>query len=322
VVIHNRVLTDAQIQQNFDAGVGERYYLLFGVSHLVNVAQAYILFEVSQYDSYSYLFNKPAFISLDASARPGSIPLRGMRIGENGVELHTGQAYRTLDTTISDSLYTPGTGQPLSSIGTVVALEKGPAADLFFLCFDLIGTRQQVCSQDAVAVAPPVIDGAPQPDIGVKNFEELNASMAAATGVSPTTASVASTYNTVKQALPTAEAIEGFSSSHQAGITQLAVAYCNALSLDTTLRGQVYPGFNFGASAATAFDTQAERDQIIVPIYNRAVGQNLTSQPSLAQVSTELNALIGRLTAGSANTPTVVTAVCAATLGSAVTTVQ
>lgn len=323
VVLHNRVLTDAQIAQNFDAGVGERYYLLFGVSHLVNVPQAYIMFEASQYDSYSYLFNKPAFISLDGAARPGSIPLRGMRIGENGVELKTGQAYRTLDTTISDSLYTPAVGQPLSSIGTVVALEKGPADDLFFLCFDLIGTRQQVCSQEAVAIAPPVVDGVAQPEIGIKNFEDLNASMAAVTGISPTTPSVATTYNTVKQALPTAEAIEGFSSSHQAAITQLAVAYCNALSTDTTgVRTAVYGGFNFGASAATAFDTQAERDQVINPIYSRAVGQNLTSQPDLAAVSTELNALIGRLTAGSANTPTVVTAVCAATLGSAVTTVQ
>src|SRR6185312_7962777 len=110
VVIHNRVLSDAQIMQNFNAGVGERYYLLFGISHLVNVPQSYILVEASQYDSYSYLFNKPAFISLDASARPGSIPLRGMRIGANGVELHSGQAYRPLNLTIQDSLYTPGVG--------------------------------------------------------------------------------------------------------------------------------------------------------------------------------------------------------------------
>jgi hypothetical protein len=143
------------------------------------------------------------------------------------------------------------------------------------------------------------------------------------TGVSQTTASVVTTYNTVKQALPTAEAIEGFSSSQQAGITQLAVAYCNSLSNNTSLRATVYPGFSgWGSSAATAFDTQVERDQIIVPLYNRAVGTNLLTQPSLASVSGELNALITRLLGGGANTPTVVTAVCAATVGSAVTTVQ
>jgi hypothetical protein len=323
VVVHNRALSQAQIQQNFEAGVGERYYLLFSVAHLVNVPQSYIMFEAAQYDSYSYLFTKPTFISLDATAMPGSIPIRGMRIGENGVELKVGQAYRTLDTTIADASYSPATGQQLSSIGTVVALEKGPAEDLFFLCFDVLGSNQQVCSGDAAPVAPPAVDDVPQPDIGIKVFDDINASMAAVTGVSPTTTSVANTYNTVKQALPTAEAIEGFSSSQQAGITQLAVAYCNSLSNNTQLRGTVYPGFTgWGSSAATAFSSQAQRDAIIVPLYNRAVGVNLTSQPSLAAVSGELNALITRLLSGGANTPTVVTAVCAATVGSAVTTVQ
>ena len=44
VAIHNRALTPTQIQQNFDAGVGEKYFMLFNVSHLVpNVPQAYIM---------------------------------------------------------------------------------------------------------------------------------------------------------------------------------------------------------------------------------------------------------------------------------------
>jgi hypothetical protein len=323
VVVHNRALTPAQILQNFDAGVGERYYLLFSVAHLISVPQSYIMFEASQYDSYSYLFNKPTFISLDGTAMPGSIPLRGMRIGENGVELKVGQAYRTLDTTISDASYSPATGQQLSSIGTVIALEKGPVDDLFFLCFDVLGSNQQVCSGDAIAVPTPPVNLPAQPDIGVKIFDDLNASMAAVTGVSPTTASVANTFNTVKQALPTSEAIEGFSSSQQAGITQLAVAYCNALSNNAGLRSTVFPAFtNWGASPATAFANSAERDKIIVPLYNRAVGLNLQSQPTLAAVSGELNNLVDRLMAGSANTTTIVTAVCAATIGSAVTTVQ
>jgi mono/diheme cytochrome c family protein len=323
VVVHNRVLTPAQILQNFEAGVGERYYLLFSVAHLISVPQSYIMFEASQYDSYSYLFNRPTFISLDGTAMPGSIPLRGMRIGENGVELKVGQAYRTLDTTISDANYSPATGQLLASVGTVIALEKGPVDDLFFLCFDVLGSNQQVCSADAVAVPTPPVNLPAQPDIGVKIFDDLNASMATVTGVSPTTASVANTFNTVKQALPTAEAIEGFSSSQQAGITQLAVAYCNALANNTTLRGTVFPQFtNWSASPATAFANSTERDKVIVPLYNRAVGLNLQSQPTLATVSGELNNLIDRLMAGSANTTTIVTAVCAATIGSAVTTVQ
>ena len=77
VVIHNRALTEAQIDQNFEAGVGERFYLLFSVSHLVNVPQSYVMFEASQFDSYSYLFTEPSFISLDGSQDPGPDPHPG-----------------------------------------------------------------------------------------------------------------------------------------------------------------------------------------------------------------------------------------------------
>src|SRR6185295_3013667 len=290
VVIHNRVLTPAQIQQNFAAGVGERYFMLFSVSHLVNVPQSYIMFEVSQYDSYSYLFNKPTFISLDASATPGaSIPLQAMRIGENGIELPVGQAYRTLDTAISDSLYTPATGQPLASIGTIVSLEKGPADDLFFLSFDVLGTNTNVRTEPApLTPAPPA--PVPRPsDIGVKTFDEINASMAALTTVSPN--AVKQTYDTVKQQLPTVESIQGFLSAHQVGIAQLAIAYCNTLVDDTGLRASYFPGFNFNGSLSS----QPERDQVINPLVSRVIGTGLASQPNPTDVHTELNNLIGRL---------------------------
>ena len=56
--VHDRALTPAQIQQNFAAGVGERYFLLFNVTTLTGMPQSYIMFEVSQYDSYSYLFTQ------------------------------------------------------------------------------------------------------------------------------------------------------------------------------------------------------------------------------------------------------------------------
>ena len=46
--------------QNFDVGVGEKFYLLFGIEDIINVPTAYILFEVAQFDSYGYLFNSAA----------------------------------------------------------------------------------------------------------------------------------------------------------------------------------------------------------------------------------------------------------------------
>ena len=107
-----------------------------------------------------------------------------MRIGVNGTEAAVGQAYRTLDTTITDSQYGPF-GQPLSTIGTVIALEKGPETDEFFLTFDVLGTHQNV-RLDPVPLAPaPPPDVQRPSDVGLRVFDEINATMAELTGVSP-----------------------------------------------------------------------------------------------------------------------------------------
>ena len=90
--------------------MGERYFLLFNVTTLTGVPQSYIMFEVSQYDSYSYLFTKPMFISLDPNAKPGSIQIEGIRIGVNGTEAHTGQAYANVQPTVTDANYTATCG--------------------------------------------------------------------------------------------------------------------------------------------------------------------------------------------------------------------
>ena len=126
VAIHNRALTPTQIQQNFDAGVGEKYFMLFNVSHLVpNVPQAYVMLEASQLDSYGLQFTKPTFISLDPTVTSiPNVPIEGMRIGVNGVEAHAGQAYAPLKQTIGTG-YTAAAGQQMSSVGTVMALEQG-----------------------------------------------------------------------------------------------------------------------------------------------------------------------------------------------------
>ena len=73
VAIHNRALNLQQIQQNFEAGVGEQFFLLFGIEHITSIPRSYIMFEAAQYDSAGYLFTNPKFVSLDANARPGSL---------------------------------------------------------------------------------------------------------------------------------------------------------------------------------------------------------------------------------------------------------
>jgi len=329
VAIHNRVMTGQQIQQNFDVGVGEKFFLLFSLQDLVGMSAAYILIEVSQFDSYSYLFNAPIFVSLDPAATPGNIPIQGMRIGVNGAESVAGQVYQNLDVTVSDASYTPA-GQPLSDLGTVIALEKGPETDEFFLSFDLIAGNTNVRTP-TTPLAPTPVDLPPAADIGVKTFDEINATMSVITGIPTTNSNISATFTLVKTQLPTVENIETFSAAHEIGIAQLAIEYCNALVEDSVRRTAYFQGFVFTAQPSVAF---ADRDLVLNPLIDNAMNIGLGSQPAFADVRDELGYvatpdyinLIDRLiTSDNSNgqrTLDITKAVCAAVLGSAVTVVQ
>ncbi|MFT2089963.1 LamG domain-containing protein [Paraglaciecola sp. 2405UD69-4] len=328
VAIHNRVLSAEQIVQNFDMGIGQKFFLLFEVSEITEVPQSYIVLEVSQYDSYSYLFSEPFFISLDESASIGNIPIAGMRIGINGREASVGQVFQNLDTQLTDSDYTPNEGQVLSNLGTIVAIEKGAELDEFFLTFEVLGDQTNVVVEADPAAAAEATDLEPQPDIGIRNFIEINASMAAATSVPTNNTAVKTTFETLKQQLPSVTDISSFLASNQMAVTQLAIKYCDQLVETPELRENYFSGFDFDEAASTAFETQ-DRSLVLNPISENILGINLETQPDNSDVEIELNSLIDRLTDCSqgkscdANyTKTVVKAVCAGALGSAAITLQ
>ena len=339
VAIHNRTLTGAQVLQNFDAGVGEKFFLLFSVADRLGVPESYVVFQASQFDSYSYLFTQPFFINLDPTVQPNGIDIRGLRIGLNGEELPVGQSYANLDVTVSSLSYDPVTGQPLASIGAVLPLENGPSVDEFFLTFDELGGN--IFSRPAPVTPPAPLpqDLAPVSDVGVRTFDEINATMAAITGVSPLDSGVLSTYTTVRQSLPTVETIEAFLTSHQVSIAQLAIEYCNALIDDSALRASVFPGFPFTSPVATAYP--ASQDLLLDPMLDRVLGtvtNSIGTQPDRTSVKTELSELINGLPpardpsgirpglasgGGTASrTQTIAKATCSALLGSAAMLVQ
>jgi len=341
VAIHNRALTQEQIVQNFDVGVGEKFYLLFGIENIINVPTAYVLFEVAQYDTYGYLFTQPHFITLDTTLQPDAIPIQGMRIGLNGAEAPVGQAYGNLDEMLTYTMFGE-LGQPLSDLGAVVPLEKGPADDEFFLTFDLLGTQSYVRTDD-----PPLVivanDLPAAPRIGVRTFDEINATFAEVTGVSPEDTSVDNTYRNLRQSLPAIEDPKAFLSSHQVALAQLAFEYCNALMEDrgTISTAAMFPGFNFGAAPATAY---ANRDALIQPLVDRIMGVAVMSQPDYMVVRDELgfavadplplgtgrpDNLIDRMIAPNidplepqADTRGIAKGACGAVLGSAIALVQ
>jgi hypothetical protein len=358
LAVHNRALTASQIKQNFDAGVGEKYFLLFNVTNLIDteVCQSvevpdptdpdnnppiqstpldFIMFEVSQFDNYSYMFRDPRYICLDGAFNTAnSVPLEGMRIGINGKESAMGQAYTELVTTINGTDYA-ASGQSLSNIGTTIPLEKGADSDRFFLTFERIDDNTNVYTEPAVPVSASPTDTGPASRIGLRTFEEIDASMSALTGVPRSNSAVADTYNTIKQQLPSAEDINTFLSSHQVAVSQLAIEYCSEMVDDASLRSSFFPDFDFTAYANDVPDATWET-QVVDPIIDNFVGQNLETQPLPADIRTELMTLLTNTTdsarptglarCGSScetdRTYIVAKAACASVLGSATLLLQ
>jgi hypothetical protein len=334
-------MTQEQVTQNFDAGVGERFFLLFDISANIGAApeSSYILFEAAQYDTYAYLFDRPHFVTLDGSS-PEGIPIRGLRIAMNGAEARVGQTYATLDDMLSATEFVE-LGQPLSSMGAVLPLEKGPEDDEFFLTFDVLAGNSFSRPADPTLVVTEN-DLAPSSHIGLRTFDEINATYAEVTGVDPTTPAVDVTYQELRQSLPAVESLNTFLSSHQVAIAQLAIQYCDAMigtagSPGANL-GTLFPGFDWNDGS----EFRTNRDAFVYPLIDRIMGTNIGSQPLRAEVYEELASyqdptpevseegesldrpdnLIDRLSAGSSDTRSIGKGVCAAILGSAVTLVQ
>ena len=330
VAIHSRAMSATQVMQNYNAGVGERYYVLFNVSAVTGVSQAYVMFTVSQYDSYSYLFYQPTFVSLDPNVTSSTLPniaVQGIRIGINGTIPQVGQAYIPLNTTITGANYVPQ-GEVLSNIGTVIALQSGPAIDQFFLTFDKLGSHSNVVVE-AKPSTPAPAPGPVAADIGVKTFAQINSTLSALTGVPTSDPNVSATYLAVQQQLPPTPTLEGFSSANQVGVAQLAIQYCNVMVNNPTYLTKVLPGVTLSAGL---FASQAGMDSVTGPLAARLLGSGLKSQPAASTLTGpyngpgtgtgELTNLIGELcttTACStaARVQAVTAAACATAFGSA-----
>ncbi|MGD8524642.1 MAG: LamG domain-containing protein [Thioalkalispiraceae bacterium] len=346
--IHNRALTPEQINQNFVAGVGEKFFLLFDISHIDGVpAQSYIMFLVSQFDDYSYLFTEPRYISLDPGLSSVSIPIKGMRIGINARESSVGQGYVNIDTTITAN------EQLLSDIGTTIPLEKGSADDEFFLTFELLGTETRTYTEPVYTARTPA-DTDPASDIGIKTFDEINETFSSMLGVSKQAAldhanddydyDIPATYDLVKQQLPSSPDIKTFVTAHNIGVTQLAMEYCQALVVDATLgdTSTLFGSFDFSQTPTVAF---ADPSVIIDPVLSAvngtgmdyqmddgafaeggtvpdATGDTFTTKSELIHLMDNLNACVATTCNTAQQTQLVTKAVCTAAIAGANTLIQ
>lgn len=159
-------------------------------------------------------------------------------------------------------------------------------------------------------------------DVGVKNFEQIYLSMAAVTGVSPTTTSVQNLYREIIVQLPADNNVKSFLPANQVAITKLAAEYCEVLLETASLRSVIWPTINFGQTPTQVFS--ASNKTLIV---NQAIDRFMPPMDSVSRTAT-VNELIklfdelltGENLASSVTTRKVVKGMCISTLASAQST--
>jgi len=172
---------------------------------------------------------------------------------------------------------------------------------------------------EATPTMPPPAPGPVVADIGVRTFAQVNSTLSTLTGVPTSNATVNTTYQAVQQQLPSDPTLEGFSSSNQIGVAQLAIQYCNVAVNTPSLQAQVFGS----ALSPTQFSSGAAGiNSVTTALANRVLGTGLHSQPAASTITSELSTLIGKLCSDnscstSAGTNAVAAAACATAFGSA-----
>ncbi len=289
VAIFRSALTPAQILQNYLAGASQRYTLRFGLDSTLG-AGAWVEFQVSEFDAYSYLFCAPV---LETNGRTG-FSVQTIRVAVNGVAPIASQSFRTLNIPVTTSR------TQLSTQCQVVPKDLGADQDTFHIFFDTLGALSEPIAD--IGPNPPPTPGpaTPFPGIGVRDFAEINDTMGKLTGVGSNNASVKATYLELLQQLPGTNDPYGFVSAQQVGIARLSLEFCDQLVENTTLRNAFFGagGFDFTQPGTTAFDSQAKRDAIINPLVDKMIGTSLNNQPAQTDVRPVLNTLFDQLTTG------------------------
>lgn len=281
--VFNQALTPQRVAQNFNADLGQTYLLQFDVSTWVGTPGSYIEMEVREFDAFSYLLAKPTFFG----PNPNNIPVKNIRIAVNGDIPVAAQAFSNVDAFITSN------GQLLSPQGSVIPKQLGVEQDGFSLTFDVLGDFQMNVELENVVLAPVQFVNEQLPELGLRNFDQINNTTAALTGVDPNTTNIRETYEELRQQLPADYDLRNIASAHQVAHFKMALEYAQTLVASDQLRDAFF-GFSFNPDTAFSVN-QGQTDAIVIQIVNTILNINLANQPNAAEVSNLLKGLIAQL---------------------------
>lgn len=307
VAIHNRALTDVQVRQNFDAGLGNFVTLAFDVSNAVG-APATIQMQATEMDDYSYLFTTPTLFT-DVTG----VQVNNIRIAVNNTVPVATQVFRSVNMTVNQS------GSELSALGAVIPKDQGPDMDMFHLEFEALGN--QVGSGDLYVPPnePGIVDLGVLPDMGVRSFSSVNDSMSALTTIPVTQNTVRNRYEELRDQLPATADILAFNAASQIAIQRLAVTYCDRVRRSNAACNTVF------STSCNDIANATDKQNRVNALFDRFVG-DLESQPDRAGTTAEVNRLMDDLGCANgcsgATKDTALQASCAAVLSSGVMTIN
>ena len=318
VAVYDQALTEAQIRQNFDAGIGKRLSMSFDVSRWTGPGSA-IEFQVSEFDDASYMFCNPTF----RTSNPANYRLAHVRIAVNGTLAPTGQGFVTLDTLVSEQR------QELTERCTIIPKDEGPMDDEFTIVFEHLGGFQNIIDEPDPPPVVVMLDPSARPNYGVRDYARIRESMADITGVNPLLGPIDAVFAELEQQLPSGYDVRSFVSSNQVGIAKLGLEFCDALVESATLRQQFFGTFPWTTEPLSVFGAPgtpnaANRNQIADALYDRTFGTGLVGQPNRDDTRADLSELVDSLTTQCVSTPcnaerteTIVKSECTAVLASA-----
>ncbi|MDW3094493.1 MAG: LamG-like jellyroll fold domain-containing protein [Gammaproteobacteria bacterium] len=307
VAIHNRALTDVQVQQNYDAGLGNFVTLAFDVSDIIG-APATVQMQATNMDDNAYLFASPTLVT-DVTG----VQVRNIRVAVNNNLPVATQSFRSVDMMVNQS------GQVLSPLGAVIPKDQGPNLDMFHLEFEVLAGQTGTGDLFVDSLEPGIPNYGVLPDFGVRSFSSVNDTMSALTTIPITQNTVRNRYEELRDSLPATADILAFNSASQIAIQRLAVTYC-----DRVRRSNAACNTVFGTSCNNIANATDKQNRVNA-LFDRFVG-DLDNQPDRAETTAEVNRLMDDL--GCANGCTNATkdialqASCAAVLSSGVMTIN
>ena len=324
VAIYNAALTGAQVLQNFNAGVGRRLLMRFDISQWTSPGSA-VEMVVSEFDDYSYMLCNPVYETLN----PTEFRMANLQVAVNGEVATSGQGFSTLDAQIT------GPQQVLSQQCAVVPRgpNSDPATDEFTLVFEHLNGFENPIVDDPAGQVFVRMDATSRPELGLRDFERINQTMAAVTGVDPQTQAIRDTYAEIQQQLPNGYDLRTFVSSQQVGIAKLGLEYCDQLvEADVLLPPlqRYFGAFPMDEVPEIAFTDPNDRILLFDVLYDQMVGDGLLDQPDRQGVRDDLDALVDTLMlqctpsqpCNTTRTLTMMKGVCAAVLSSAAMTIH